>query len=144
MNASGSRRVVPGDQGLSMAWFVLSPAMEYYYGPIHPEYRPLPAFDGHSDDVPLGMIYPEQGAQLFVPIQLDGTCAQVVLHAAHRDPRAKVHWDLDGAYVGTTELDHKLAVDLEKGPHQLTLTDQQGAALQTHFQVEKATARRDP
>ena len=29
----------------------------------------------------------EPDARLFVPIQLDGRHGQVVLHAAHRDPR---------------------------------------------------------
>ena len=90
------------------------------------------------------MIYPEPNAQLFIPVQLDGDHGQVVLHAAHRDPQAVLNWDLDGVHIGRTSGDHRLAVDLSQGPHSLTLTDQNGSALQTIFHAARGGSDRHP
>ena len=138
VNATGTQRVLPSEQGHSVAWFALPPAMEHFYATSHPGYRMLPSSAHGTDGTHMGMIYPEPGAHLFVPIQLDGHRGRVVLHAAHRDPHAQLNWDLDGTHLGRTVGDHRLAVDLAQGPHRLTLTDQYGAMLQTNFHVTRA------
>jgi penicillin-binding protein 1C len=137
LDPTGTRQVHPGEHGVGASWFVLPPQVEYYYSILHPEYRRLPGSLGTVYGSPLGMIYPENGARIFIPVELDGSYSQVVLHAAHRDPNATVYWDIDGNHLGSTKGEHRLAVDMPKGMHRLTLTDQQGAALRTGFHVER-------
>ena len=83
------------------------------------------------------MIYPERGARILVPVQLDGTHTRVVLQAAHRSPEASIHWDLDGSYLGLTTGDHRLAADLSDGAHRLTLTDDHGRHLAVSFHAAR-------
>ena len=137
VNAAEDQRVVPGADAHSRNWFALPPAMEHYYMVAHPSYRPLPPSIVGTDDAPIGMIYPEPSAHLFIPVQLDGKHGQVVLHAAHREPMAELNWDLDGNYIGRTNGDHRMAVDLPPGTHRLTLTDQRGRTLNTSFEVDR-------
>ena len=85
----------------------------------------------------MGLIYPEPGAQLFIPVQLDGTHTRIVLHAAHRDPQAAINWDLDGTFIGRTTGEHRLPADLATGTHRLTLTDQHGHTLTARFQCTR-------
>lgn len=126
---------VPSDRpGHWVNWFVLPPAMEHYYALAHPGYRPLPSATGGDPDVPMGLIYPEHGTRIHLPIAMDGTSNQVVLHAAHRDPTARIDWDLDGRYLGRTHGDHRIPVAPDHGTHRLTLTDQYGRSLSTSFQ----------
>lgn len=144
VNATEDQRVPPGPDAHAMSWFSLPPAMEHYYATAHPTYQPLPPSITGSDERSIGMIYPEPNAQLFIPVQLDGDHGQVVLHAAHRDPQAVLNWDLDGVHIGRTSRDHRLAVDLSQGPHSLTLTDQNGSALQTIFHATRGGPDRHP
>jgi penicillin-binding protein 1C len=88
------------------------------------------------------MLYPERHARIIVPRTLAGTYAQVVLHAAHRDPGAMVHWDLDGLHVGTTVRDHRMAMDLGAGTHVVTLTDAHGKRSAVPFSVQRSVAER--
>ncbi|MDQ3100499.1 MAG: penicillin-binding protein 1C, partial [Bacteroidota bacterium] len=127
----------------SVPWFVLPPAMEYYYAQKHPHYRPLPPW--RTGDQPfenaasMEMIYPEHGAHILIPIKLDGAFGKLVLQAAHRDARAKLHWDVNGSHYGTTSGEHVFPIDLPVGIHRLTLTDDLGNTLTTVFQVDRAT-----
>lgn len=143
VNATEDEQVVPGGNGHWVNWFALPPAMEHYYATSHPSYRALPTSTFNAEHPPMGLIYPENGAQLFIPIQLDGTSAQVVLHAAHRDPQAVINWDLDGSFIGRTTSDHRITVDPQQGAHQLTLTDQQGRTLTSRFHCTRGTSARN-
>lgn len=144
VNAEGDQRVPPGEQAHAVSWFTLPPAMEFYYAGSHPAYRALPplAGDAQADEVPMEMIYPERGAQILVPVQLDGTHTKVVLQAAHRIAGANIHWDLDGNYIGMTSGDHRLAANLSDGPHRLTLTDDQGQHLALSFHAARGAETR--
>ncbi|MBK6830628.1 MAG: penicillin-binding protein 1C [Flavobacteriales bacterium] len=90
--------------------------------------------DGRSEQ-PMQMIYPENGAKLFIPIQLSGERGRVVLHAAHQEPLTVIHWDLDGNYLGSTTGDHRMTTSLNDGEHALTLTDDKGAHLNIGFRA---------
>lgn len=140
VNAAETEQVPPGEAGHWVNWFALPPAMEHFYTASHPGYRSLPRARSESDVQPMGLIYPEPGAKLFIPVQLDGSQAQVVFHAAHRDPQAAINWDLDGVYIGRTQGEHRLAVDPGAGPHRLTLTDQLGRTLTAGFHCTRGKA----
>lgn len=133
VNAQENKQVPPGADGHWVNWFALPPAMEHYYANSHPNFRSLPEAEVGDATMPIGLIYPEMDAELFVPVQLDGRYARIVLHAAHRDPSASINWDLDGTFIGRTTGDHRLSVDIPEGMHQLTLTDQLGRTLRSRF-----------
>jgi penicillin-binding protein 1C len=115
----------------AVKWFVLPAAMEWYYRHSHADYRPLPPFA--PGEVPeerasasLGIVFPEQGGTIYVPVDLDGTPGRTVFKAVHRDPRATIFWHLDGAYLGeTTEL-HDIEARPGVGKHVLTIVDDNG------------------
>jgi penicillin-binding protein 1C len=145
-DATGRQRVPAGPDAVRRSWFVLPPAMEVYHAQRQTGHQPLPSWgDGPGtdpDDQVMEMLYPERHARIIVPRTLAGTYAQVVLHAAHRDPGAMVHWDLDGLHVGTTVRDHRMAMDLGAGTHVVTLTDAHGKRSAVPFSVQRSVAER--
>lgn len=141
LNAAGTHRTRPGPGTQWAGWFVLPPVMEHYYVRSHPGYRPLPPWEDRtivSGPDAMEMIYPERGARIFLPLRLQGTYSDLVLEAAHRDRSARVHWDLDGRYIGSTIGEHRITVSPDTGTHQLTLTDDAGNTLRTTFTVHKS------
>ncbi len=143
VDASHRFRVTPSDRSVETIWFVLPPAMEHYYRRLNDTYLPLPPFapdvTGTANEMVMEMIYPASGSKIHVPLKLDGTHGMVVLQAAHRDPNARLHWDLDGNYLGSTSAPHDLATDLHAGAHRLTLTDHSGHSISTNFHVERSS-----
>ena len=145
LNAAGDRRVDPGPDARVATWFELPPALEHYYAPNHPGYRALPPWENTDHEMatsPMQMIYPENGATLYIPVQLSGELGRVVLHAAHAVAGAIVHWDLDGNYLGSTVGDHQLAIAIGEGEHRLTVTAADGASLTTRFRTISGTGDR--
>lgn len=126
-----------GAPGAPTPWFVLPPAMEHYYAKSHPTYQPLPpwATGNGGGGAPMEILYPEAGAKLLIPIELDGRRGSMVIQVAHRDDHAKLFWDLDGEYLGTTTRHHRMALSPLQGDHRLTLTDEAGHVLQRSFSV---------
>lgn len=146
VDASGAHRLPPGPDARPVSWFSLPPAIEHYYAPEHPGYRPLPPWAPgmgveSANERPMQMVYPEQGATLFVPVVLDGVLGRLVLRAAHRSPSTLVHWDLDGNYLGSTVRDHQMSVTASDGEHRLTLTDESGAHLEVAFRTVSSSTR---
>lgn len=142
VDATEHWRTTP-DEGHPISWFVLPPAMERYYAAGHPAYRPLPPYhDGQtSEGVVMEVLYPERDSRLLIPTELDGSRGKAVVEVAHRDPSATIHWDLDGSYLGTTQGDHRMAIDPDDGMHALTLTDGQGRSLRHSFAVVSRVRR---
>ncbi|MBE3130463.1 MAG: penicillin-binding protein 1C, partial [Acidobacteria bacterium] len=144
LEASGRYRATTRTQPMgslkAVSWFVLPPAMEWYYARSHSDYRPLPPFRPGSGEresdrsTPnLSLIFPEQGGKIYVPIELDGRPGRTVFHAAHRNPRATMFWHMDGQYLGeTTEL-HDREARPGPGAHTLTLVDETGEELVRTF-----------
>ena len=119
-------------------WFVLPPAMEWYYSRNHPEYRPLPPkhplFDAaYSSGSPIEIIYPQSGIIIVVTRSIDGQEKGAVLRAAHSDPSAVLFWHLDDEYLGRTSGDHEMMVCPSPGAHRLTVTDRQGERRSVDF-----------
>lgn len=103
--------------------FVLPPAMEWYYRSWHPEY--IGTTRPHSSGA-IQFIYPQPGAELSVPRQLNGQVEGIVFRAAHHRPDATLWWHLDQTYVGETRFLHELRLNPEPGPHTLTVVDEEG------------------
>jgi len=123
-------------------WFVLPPAMEYYYKIKNSDYKLLPPFmPGCNDEggnYVMEMIYPKNNASIYVPVEFDGSRGKVVLNATHRNAGAKIYWHIDGEYIATTKDYHQLAVSPPPGKHTLTLVDDKGERLvQTFIILDK-------
>jgi penicillin-binding protein 1C len=152
LNGEGTMRITLGEayQGevIRKKWFILPPAEEWYFRRWNLDYKSLPPLSGSdgasgsrkefpaSDEtLPLALFSPEQGAEIFVPVELDGSAGKVVFSAAHRDPNAALYWHLDESYLGSTEIFHEMEARPAPGVHTLTLVDAQGRRISRRFTV---------
>jgi penicillin-binding protein 1C len=130
---------LPPGQILNKKWFVLPPSMEYYYKTKNYRYHVLPPFRNDCVQAenanPMEIIYPKDGAKIYVPLEADGTRGRVIFNAAHRQAGVKVFWHLDDAYVGETRDFHQIALNPPPGKHTLTLVDGNGNMVHTGFEV---------
>jgi penicillin-binding protein 1C len=153
VNAAGNRVFLTGTSTETVrqeSRFVLPPAEEWYYRRWNLDYRPLPApagspfpFPAAGEDV-LALFNPQPGAQIYVPRELDGGEGRIVFAAAHRDaahrdaahrePGARIHWHLDGVYLGSTSVFHEMEARPAPGFHILTLVDERGNTLSRRFE----------
>jgi len=121
------------------SWFVLPPAMEYYYKIKNSDYKPLPPFKPGCENTgassTMELIYPKNNATVYIPLELDGQRGKIILNAAHRNANAKIYWHIDDAYVATTKNYHQLAISPKPGKHTLTLVDENGERLVQYFIV---------
>lgn len=118
-------------------WFILPPAMEWYYRQKHPSYLPLPPWkEGCSDrHNPIAVIYPSVGGEIQIPVTLDGTKSKTVFEAGHINPEAQLFWHLDGEFLGTTKDFHRMAVSPDAGDHTLVVVDKEGHSITRNFSV---------
>jgi penicillin-binding protein 1C len=143
LNKSRTARVstacMPQAAIINEPWFVLSPAMEYYYKNKHPEYKPIPPpapecpYDG---SIPvMEFIYPSQRVKIFIPRDQTGIPTRVITEVAHRDPSKKIFWHLDNSFIATTRYIHQTEVLAEPGVHVLTAVDEDGNSVKSVFEV---------
>lgn len=131
----------PVEKMVEKVWFVLPPAMEWYYIKNHLDYRPLPPkhpdFDAASENgSPIEIIYPQQGITVVTTVGLDGREQGMVVRAAHRDPSAVLYWHLDDQFLGQTRGEHDLMIHPEPGKHVLVAVDANGASRAVQFIVK--------
>ena len=137
----GKYRVEAGEPGaVARSIFRLPPAMEWYYRQHHPEYETVPPFmpgsvtgDGTS---PMEFIYPENGASVRIPRQLDGSLKGIVLNLAHSTPYAEVFWHIDNVYLGSTRHIHQMTVLPAEGRHTVTAVDDEGNSVSISFDAK--------
>ena len=145
LDADGQMQVnsscYPVEKMVEKVWFVLPPAMEWYYMKNHLDYRPLPPkhpdFDAASESGnPIEIIYPQQGITVVTTVGLEGREQGVVVRAAHRDPSAVLYWHLDDEYLGSTRGEHDLLVHPAPGKHVLVAMDANGSSRAVQFVVK--------
>jgi len=144
LDARGEYRVnsncYPPGEMVHRPWFVLPPAVEYYYRPLNPLYRPLPPWKvgcaptGGTEPV-MDVIYPVDLGEIYIPVDLSGRKEQVVFEVAHRERNSKVFWYLNDAFIGTTTREHKMGLSPDEGWHTLLLTDSKGERVSRRFYV---------
>ncbi len=141
LDATGSFRVssactAPGEMRAE-SWFVLPPAMEYYYRMRNPSYRVLPPLrPGCPDDreiTSMEFIYPPADARIFIPRSLSGELMAMLPEAAHRRRDAILYWHLDNQYLGMTREIHQREIRVGAGEHLLTIVDEQGKSITRRF-----------
>lgn len=121
-------------------WFVLPPTMEWFYKLKNPFYKTLPPLfpgcpNGVEENSPIGMIYPDNMAKIYLPIDIDGKRGKVVFKASQRGNSGILFWHLDKEYIGSTNRFHEMALSPAVGHHILTLEDQQGNTFQRSFDI---------
>ncbi|ASU34803.1 penicillin-binding protein 1C [Mucilaginibacter xinganensis] len=129
----------PPNQIVNKHWFVLPPSMEYYYKTKNYQYRVLPPFRPDcvqaENSAPMEVIYPKDGAKIYIPLEADGSRGRVIFNAAHRQKGVKIFWHLDNKYVGETTDFHQMAVNPPPGKHVLTLVDENGNTVHIEFEI---------
>lgn len=142
LSSDGSMRVsaeCAGESGLAMERrFILPPAMEWYFRRANALYRPLPPWKpgcAPSGQRSVEFIAPEEGAAIYVPIELDGSPGMTVFRVAHRDRTARLFWHLDGDYLGETRGDHRMEARPAPGEHELRVVDESGSGAVRRFTV---------
>lgn len=131
----------PPDQIVNENWFILPPAMEYYYRKYHPGYRTLPSWlpgarPGGEIQM-MELIYPDDRLMVYLPRNNEGQKGQVLFQAAHRRAGATIFWHLDDSYLGSTRDIHQMAASPSPGNHKLVIVDEQGNSSTRYFKVVK-------
>lgn len=141
LNKDGTYRVnancYPVSEMEHRNWFVLPPAMEYYYKRQNVLYATLPPLmPGCSEtEQQLEFIYPREWNRLFIPVDLDGTPGKIIFDLAHRSGNVIVYWYLDDHFIGTTKNVHQFELRPEVGWHSITVTDNLGNSITKRFMV---------
>lgn len=117
--------------------FVLPPSLEYWYTRYVFGYKTLPPYVSGSVAAreELTIVFPEQGAHIVIPIEIDGTTGRMVMQAVNRDKNATLYWDIDGEYLGSTKRVHEMTTHAAPGTHTLTVTDSRGNRRVRTFEV---------
>ena len=112
--------------------FVLTPSLEWFYKPHHPEYT---GSTRRQSDQVVEFIYPASGSTLYIPRQMSGEREGIVFRAAHHQADATLWWHLDQVYVGETRFMHELRLLPDTGKHTLTVVDSEGNTASVGFTV---------
>ena len=131
----------PAGQIINENWFILPPAMEYYYRKYHPAYRTLPQWlpgTRQGDEIQMvELIYPDDRLMVYLPRNTDEQKGQVIFQAAHRRPGVTIFWHLDDTYLGSTHDIHQMASSPSRGNHKLVIVDELGNSSTRYFKVVK-------
>jgi penicillin-binding protein 1C len=124
------------------SWFALPPVMEYYYAPLHPEYKVLPSFRPdclQEGEALMAFIFPKKNETIILAKNFEEQTQDVIFKIAHRNPETKVYWYLDGRFITTTETFHEIALQPLPGEYLLTAMDQDGNEIKQRIAVERAS-----
>lgn len=123
---------------VSKNYFVLPPTLEYYYTKHNIGYKKLPDYvpwHVHADENNIEIVFPQPGANIVIPVEIDGSKGSVVCEASIRDKSMEIFWDLDGEYQGSTSQIHQILISPKPGRHVLTITDSIGTVKTRVFYV---------
>lgn len=143
LNAGRTMRVNPGCYPpadiVTEPWFLLPPAMEYFYRFRNPSYRTLPPVDpacGPDREVrQMEFIYPPAGAGIFIPRDHTGELTRFVAEVVHRNRNAAIYWHLNETYLGETRFIHQFEIVAPPGENRLTAIDNDGNIATTIFTI---------
>lgn len=124
----------------AVSHFTLPPSMAHYYRQVDPSYQSLPLWkDGCAPEqgaaTVMEIIYPTEGAKIYVPLELDGSRGRVVFEVAHERPSMRVFWHLNDRFIGSTTDNHQIGLAPEAGNYTLTLVDESGERIERRFEI---------
>lgn len=134
-------RCISTNDMISESWFVLPPAMEWYYKSKNSFYKPLPPYIANcgpeEEQNTMSLLYPRiENAKIFIPRDIDGKRTEAIFEVAHSRQDATIFWHLNEEYVGSTQRFHKLALNPSPGVYTLTLVDDAGNSHSVSFSIE--------
>lgn len=143
LDESGTMQVnsdcAPASSIRNESWFILPPAMEYFYRRTHPGYKTLPPFAPGclpGRDIPaMEFIYPTPGIKIFIPRDQTGEMTRIISEVAHRNPSKKIFWHLDDKFQITTRSIHQVEILAGAGNHSLTAVDEDGNTINCSFSI---------
>jgi penicillin-binding protein 1C len=143
LDATGAFRVNEAcetpDKMIHKSWFVLPPAMEYYYKSRNHDYKVLPPYrNGCQPDGSTGqmeLIYPQPDSRIYIPVELDGERGSAIFTATHRNHASKIFWSIDRQFLGVTQAKHEMALSPSTGKHVVTITDEEGNSMSRSFEI---------
>lgn len=122
-----------------VSWFILTPAMEFYYRQHNADYKLMPPYKPGCAIAETGkvmeIIYPQPDARIYVPLEVSGERGRTVFTAAHRKPGIKIFWSIDDNFIGTTQNFHQMGLNPAPGKHILTLVDENGGRISREFEI---------
>jgi penicillin-binding protein 1C len=121
-----------------VSWFVLPPAQEWFYKPNHPNYVTLPPYMKgcfSPKEQVLDILQPDNNSAIYIPKGFDGEAGMLIFEAVHRDPKMQLFWHIDGEYITTTKLIHKIEVAPTVGMHTVFVMDEQGNSVERKFKI---------
>ncbi len=120
-------------------WFILPPAMEFFYRRKHPGYKTLPPFAPGcrpGRDIPaMEFIYPTPGIKIFIPRDQTGEMTRIISEVAHRNPSKKIFWHLDDKFQTSTRSIHQVEILAGPGDHTMTAVDEDGNTIICPFSI---------
>lgn len=120
------------------SWFVLPPAMEWFYKKNHPEYIDLPPYKKGcppENEFTFDILQPDNNSAIYIPQGLDNQEGMLIFEAVHRDPKAILYWHIDDQFVTQTKEIHKIEISPAIGYHVLYVVDQNGNTVSRKFSV---------
>ena len=130
--------IYDGQMPVIKTMFVLPPNIEYWYKKANLGYISLPEFVPWHKGIggnEISIEFPEVGAKVILPIEIDGSEGEMVMEATVRSPDTILYWDLDGNYLGSTDTIHEMKARPAPGPHILTVTSSSGLIKKRSFEV---------
>ncbi len=106
--------------------------------------KPIPEIPEHNPECEtrkitpyLQIVYPNNGAELFVPRDASGEHQKVLLKAAHNKPEAMIYWYLNDKFVTSTKGEHNITADIKAGEYILSLIDEFGNEKSVKFSISR-------
>jgi penicillin-binding protein 1C len=132
----------PVSQMQKRSYFVLPPAMEYFYVLNNPGYSKAPEYmqgckelsENRSKEI-MEIIYPENLSNILIPVDISGDTLKVIFKAKHRNPDAEIFWHINENYYGSTKIFHEISVMLPEGEFKLSLVDNEGNLSSRNFKI---------
>lgn len=94
-----------------------------------------PRCDRVQQDKTIEIIYPTRESVIYIPKDMGGIKQKVTIKIANRNRRSRIFWYLDSVYLGTTENEEEMSLDIVKGRHKLYITDELGNDAEVSFKV---------
>ena len=130
-------------KGHTKIFYVYPPLMEYYYRPGHLKYTPLPPYRDDckrshpSMENGIQFIYPQNLAQVFIPVDLDQAFNKPIFKVACKNLETALYWFIDGRYIGQTRAPHEISLFPEPGSHTVKVIDEEGQEACVRFECHR-------
>lgn len=121
------------------SWFMLPPAMEYYYKQRNPLYKETPPFKdscSSQEKTRLSFIFPKESAGVYLPKDFNGKKSELIFRVAHSQPNTTIYWYLNETYLGQTNEIHDMAIQPRAGKHRITAMDEFGTEISRQIEIK--------